>query len=71
MTILDFITSHPKLAAIICVSNMIAATKVPELTIPVVYMQIFQIAAWSVTIIVGSITIYNSALKFIKKRFKK
>lgn len=71
VTPIEFISEHPKLASIVCFVNMVGAYHVTDFTMPVIVMQIFQIMAWIVTIIVGSITIATTVNKWLKKYFKK
>ena len=74
---LEFISHHPKLACVVNSALLFGSYKLPELTItvpefafPLWLMQLLQIGAWAVSIMVGAITI----LAFINKnieRYKK
>mgnify|MGYP003438028200 FL=1 len=58
------IESHPAIALSIGVIHIIAAWLIKHMEIPLIFMQIFQIAAWSITITVGVITIYGAFKKW-------
>ena len=53
---------HPVLNLITIFISIVIAESVPQLEIPIIYMQLIQIAAWGTGIIVGAITI----LKFLR-----
>jgi hypothetical protein len=68
MSILEYIQAHPYVALVVGVVHLLAAEKMqhyPE--IPSIVMQVFQVAAWSVTIAVGLISIYGTLKKWRKK----
>lgn len=60
---IDFISTHPIISLIVMLSiHLGASVAIYELQLPLIVMQLFQIAAWAVTVLVGIITVY----KFIK-----
>lgn len=66
MIFVDYIQHHPLIAFIVGLSHLVLAEALHEAQIPVIYMQLFQIGAWGITIAVGLITIYG----FFKKKIK-
>ena len=61
----DFISTHPLLSLFIMLSiHFGASVAIYELTLPLIIMQLLQCFAWTVTSIVGSITVY----KYFKKK---
>lgn len=64
MTVIESLETHPFVGLIITIVNLVVAETLSLLQIPTIVMQLFQIGAWSATIIIGSITIHG----FIKKR---
>lgn len=71
VTPIEYLSSHPKLSLLACFALQAGAYHVSDFTMPVIIMQIFQIMAWTVTIIVGCITILTTVNKWLKKYFKK
>lgn len=61
---IEFIASHPIIAFLVMAGHLTISVFIYELQLPIIVMQIFQIIAWTITIIVGLITIY----KFLKKK---
>ena len=63
----EYISQHPAIALIVGLTHLALAEKIlPQVEIPLIVMQLFQIGAWTVTISVGLITI----VPFIKKHLK-
>ncbi len=60
---IEFIATHPIIAFTVMAFHLVVSLAIYELQLPVIFMQVFQIIAWTITIIVGLITIY----KFFKK----
>ncbi len=60
----EFISTHPLIAFIVMSIHLTVSIVLYELQIPLIVMQIFQIGAWTITILVGLVTLY----KFIKKK---
>jgi hypothetical protein len=61
---IEFISTHPIIAFIVMSIHLTVSVAIYELQLPIIVMQLFQIGAWSVTIIIGLITMY----KFFKKK---
>lgn len=76
-TPVEFITSHPKFAFMAAIVANLGAFHVNDLSIlfhwqiPLIVMQVFQIGAWTVTIILGMISIHKWANKVVDKYLKK
>jgi len=54
------------LGFIVTTGSILVAEGVPQLEIPVIYMQLIQILAWGIGISVGLVTVY----KFVKHELK-
>lgn len=62
----DYISSHPAIALTVGLAHLGFAEILYKLEVPLFVMQVFQMGAWSVTIIVGLVTLHG----WIKKRKK-
>ncbi len=63
MALIDYIEHHPSIAFCVGIVHIGLARFLHSVEIPLIVMQLFQIGAWTITIVVGLITIYG----FIKK----
>lgn len=68
MHFIEFIQSHPRIALFVGLTHIIAAETIHKIEVPVVIMQVFQLTAWTVTSVVGLITItgWLKKTKFLK-----
>jgi hypothetical protein len=60
----QIVTSNPITALVVMLSHLSATVVISELNVPLIFMQIFQLVAFTITITVGVITIY----KFFKNK---
>lgn len=67
MNIIQYIQDHPVFALIIGGAHLATAEALAVTQVPLIVMQIFQLGAWTITSIVGLITIYG----WFKKTFYK
>jgi len=67
MNLVNYIEHHPSIAFVVGAIHLGLAHSLDSLEIPSIVMQVFQIGAWVVTILVGCISIYGSYKKWRKK----
>ena len=67
MSLINYIEHNPVIALIVGGIHLAASYSLHSLEIPTVIMQVFQIGAWSVTMVVGVISIYGAYKKHKKK----
>jgi primosomal replication protein N len=67
MNAIEFVATHPIVALTVGAIHLAVAETLYKLSVPTVIMQGFQLGAWTITIIVGLITIYG----FLTKKKKK
>lgn len=65
MALIEYIEHHPAIAFCVGIAHIGFARYLNTIEIPIFVMQLFQIGAWSITVLVGLITIYG----FIKKTY--
>lgn len=61
---IEFVSTNPAIAFIVMTFHLAISISMYELQLPIIVIQIFQIAACSVTITIGAITLY----KFLKAK---
>ncbi len=68
---IDYIGEHPAVILLVALFHVLVAEFLSEIQMPLFLMQLLQVGAWAVSIIVGIITIISWSHRVYKKYFKK
>lgn len=57
--IIEYISSHPKIALCVMIVHLAGTFVIRDFQLPIIIMQVFQLLAFSATITIGVITAYK------------
>lgn len=67
----EYIGHHPAIALCVCTIHLIITKTLLSMHVPPIVMECFQIGAWTVTILVGVVTLLSWSHRVWNKYFKK